>query len=625
MVRMSWPSSRRWVEKEGLMVWQPAGLAMPALMTLLNVGRGLGYDGLLMRSPDLRALAAVVALNLGLFVLVTSLPAFQSAHHHWIFPILAALLASQWTATFALGGAAPKLDPAEARACLLSLLLFLLVMGIVRHATILTCFDRCAFKLAAAAAIASPVFWLHGRLGDGGWWSPLRSNLAALGAAAWALYLTMQGLQLGSWAIDMSFSVVALLCWLGRARADFLLLCLGIAAGILIRETAGEILRIGLGVVWGVAVPLAAAERVQAWLDARPLGPAASPPPRAARVLIASAALAGIGFYVVGPAFLTTDRAERQALLKKLAPAFPLQDPKTLSPLAARLRGHVVMLAQTIGERDVFQPKSQARARDYVLGQLAQAGYSPKKRSYQAKWMAAVKNGTEFDNVEAVLAAAPADQGGAWIVGAHYDSAAGTPAADDNASGVAVLIEAARLLKSRKPGRDIRFVAFGTEEPPSFGTRNMGSYHYADFVKENGIKVHGMISLEMLGYYNPRRGAQLYPPFLHLFYPDHGDYVSVVGNVKSRRLLAGFARGWKAGSDFPLKAAVLPGVFSGLALSDQLNFWDLGYPALMLSDTAFYRNPNYHEHTDTPETLDYEKMAQVVLALVETLDARPKP
>ena len=120
-------------------------------------------------------------------------------------------------------------------------------------------------------------------------------------------------------------------------------------------------------------------------------------------------------------------------------------------------------------------------------------------------------------------------------------------------------------------------------------------------------------------------GTPAVSAFLHLFYPDHGDYVSVVGDVRSRRLLSRFGRDWRAASDFPLEAAVLPGVFSGLALSDQLNFWDLGYPALMLSDTAFYRNPNYNEHTDTPETLDYEKMARVTLALVEALDAHPSP
>lgn len=566
----------------------------------------------------MRTVAAVVILNLAQFILLASIPAFQAAHHHLIFPILAALLAVQWAGTFALG--AKKADLALARSSIISVLLFLLIMGVVRHATILACFDRCAFKLGGAALLAAPVFWAHGRFGGGRWWGPLRSNLAAMGAATWALYLALTGLHLGSWVIDMIFAIVALLFWLGRTRADCLLVALAIGAGILIRESTSEITRISLGVVWGAAIPLAVAERVQAWLDSRPKSK--SPPPRIVRTLTFTAVLAVLLFYVVGPVFLMTNRAERQVRLAKVAPTFPVQDPKTLSPLAARLRGHVVMLAQTIGERDAFTPKAQTRARDYVFDQLAKAGYKPKKIPYGAQWLPSIKNGFQFDNVEAVLPCAPADQAGAWIIGAHYDSAPGTSGADDNASAVAVLIEAARILKSRKPGRDIRFVAFGTEEPPSFGTQNMGSSHYAHLMRDNGVKVHAMISLEMLGYYNPRKGSQLYPPFMHLFFPAHGDYISVVGNVQSRRLLNRFTRDWRAASTFPLHGAVMPGVFSGLALSDQLNFWDLGYPALMLSDTAFYRNPNYHESTDTPDTLDYEKMAKVAQALVEVLDAR---
>ncbi len=573
-----------------------------------------------MESREFRAAFAVVIINLLLFIAVASLPSFQTAHHHWIFPILAVLLSLQWAATFALNNASGKHAAAMARSALISAILFLLIMGVVRHATILACFDRCAFKLAAAAAFAAPVFWAHGRLGGGRWWGPLRSNLAAMGAATWALYLALTGLHLGSWIIDMIFAIVALLFWLGRARADFLLVSLGIIAGILIRESTSEIVRISLGVVWGAALPLAAVERLQAWLNSRPR--ATAPPPRLARVLAFTVVLSGILFYVVGPVFLMTDRAERQVRLAKFAPPFPIQDPQILSPLAARLREHVVMLAQTIGERDAFSPKAQARARDYVHAQFAQAGYKPKNIPYGAQWLPSIKNGFQFDNVEAVLPVSPSDQSGAWIVGAHYDSAPGTNGADDNASAVAVLIEVARLMKVRKSSRDMRFVAFGTEEPPSFGTRNMGSSHYAYAMRDNGVKVHAMISLEMLGYYNPRKGSQLYPPFMHLFYPAHGDYVSVVGNFQSCRLLNRFTHDWRAASSFPLRGAILPGVFSGLALSDQLNFWDLGFPALMLSDTAFYRNPNYHEHTDVPDTLDYEKMAKVVLALSETLHAR---
>lgn len=573
-----------------------------------------GFLFCLLMNSSARAVSAVIILNLLIFLAVTTMPAFQAAHHHWIFPLLAAVLAAQWAATFIL-----KIP--DARSPLLSVLLFLLCVGIARHATILTCFDRCAFKLAAAAAVAAPVFAVQGRLGGAGWWTPKRANLAAFGAAAWSLYLAAHGARIASWAMDMCFAALALLFWLGRHRADFLLVSVGIAAGILIREIAGETLRIALGVVWGVALPLAFVERVQARLDARPKGPP-PPPPRVLKILLVTGAFAAAAFFITGPVFLMTDRAERQRRLREMAPPVPVADPKTLSPLAARLRGHVVMLAETIGERDAFQPLKQAKARDYVAAQFTAAGYKPAKLAYGALWMAQIKNGTPFHNVEAVLPAAPADRHGAWIVGAHYDSAPGTPGADDNASGVAVLLEAARLLKTRKPDRDIRFVAFGTEEPPSFGTRNMGSVHYAKRLKENGVKVHAMISLEMLGFYNPRRGSQLYPPFMHLFYPAQGDYVGLVSNVQSRRLLAPFAAAWKAASSFPLQRSILPGVFSGLALSDQLSFWDEGFPALMLSDTAFYRNPHYHEHTDTPDTLDYEKMARVTEALVEALDAR---
>lgn len=565
-----------------------------------------------MDKTNTRAVAAVVIVNLLVFLALTTAPAFQAAHHHWVFPILAAALAAQWAATF-------LLKTPGARSPLLSVLLFLLCIGIARHATILTCFDQCAFKLAAAAVIAAPVFLTQSWLGGAGWWTPKRANLAAWGAAAWALYLATRGWWLASWAIDMSFAALAALFWLGRHRADFLLLAVSIAAGILIREVASEVTRICLGIVWSVAVPLAVVERLQAWLDSRTAGPALDIP-RPLKVALITGGFAIAAFYITGPVFLMTDRAKRQVMLTKLAPPVPVQDPKTLSPLAKRLRAHVVMLAETIGERDAYSPKKQAQARDYVAEQFAAAGYKPKKLAYGAKWMAQIKNDTQFHNVEAVLTMAPEE--GAWIVGAHYDSAPGTPGADDNASGVAVLLEAARLLKSRKPGRDIRFVAFGTEEPPSFGTQNMGSVHYAKLMKENGVKVHAMLSLEMLGFFNDTPKSQLYPPFMHLFYPHQANYVGLVSNVQSRHLMPPFAAAWKAASPFPLQRSILPGVFSGLALSDQLSFWDQGYLALMLSDTAFYRNPHYHEHTDTPDTLDYERMAKVTEALVEALDPR---
>jgi hypothetical protein len=560
-----------------------------------------------------RALAAVVALNLALFCGLTTLPAFQAAHHHWIFPVLAALIALQWAATF-------PLKAEGARSPLLSLLAFLLTLGVVRHATILTCFDRCAFKLAAACLLAAPVFLAQASLGGAGVWTVRRCLLAGLGSGLWSLYLHATGLRLALWAMDLSFVGVAALLWLGRRRAEFILLSVGLLAGILIRESASENARILLGVFWGVAIPLAFVEKLQAWLDARPAG---APLPRPLRTALIAGAAAGIAFYVIGPTFLTTDRAQRTERLLALAPPVPVQDPATLSPLAKRLRGHVVMLAATIGERDVYQPAKQRLAKDYVAAQFQAIGYKPNVMPYHALHMGGgIKNGTTFYNVEAVLPAAPAGSA-AWIVGAHYDAAPGTLGADDNASGVAVLLEAARLLKARRPERDIRFVAFGTEEPPAFGTRNMGSVHYALWAKEHGLPVHAMLSLEMLGYYNPKPGSQLYPPFLHLFYPDTGLSVGIVSDVNSRGKMSAFAKAWRRKSDFPLNASILPGPLSILALSDQLSFWDQGYPALMLSDTAFYRNPHYHQHSDAADTLDYERMAQVTEALVEALDPKP--
>lgn len=223
----------------------------------------------LMKVRDARAIGAVIALNLGLFILVTSVPAFQSAHHHWIFPALAALLAIQWALSFGLRKAEHLLDQQVARATVVSALAFLIVMAIVRHATILACFDQCAFKLAGMATIAGAVFLAQRGLNQVGFWDALRSSLVGIGALLWAVYLMLRGLQLAPWAIDLGFAIGALVFWLGRTRAVFLIPSLGICAGLAIRATANEFAIIGLGVLWSVVVPLAAAHRVEAWLERR--------------------------------------------------------------------------------------------------------------------------------------------------------------------------------------------------------------------------------------------------------------------------------------------------------------------------------------------------------------------
>ncbi len=571
-----------------------------------------------MNTLSARSVAAVIIGNLGLFLTVVALPAFEAAHHHWIFLVLAALLAAQWALTFVPFPA----DRSALRASVISLIVFLLVLGIARHATILSCFDRCSFKLAATASLAGGVFLGQAWARDEGFWNPLRASLAASGAGLWALYLVLRGLQLAPWLADIFFTILALMLWFGRNRPVFLISSISIVLALMVRATANEHAIIALSLIWSVALPLWAAPRVEKWLAKRRRG--AAPEKLSGRAILLSAAritgavvvVAVIARFVAGPVALVSDPVKRRAYLAARAPAPSGRDPKTLSPLAARLRAHVVMLAQTIGERDAYDPKGRTLARDYVLARFKEAGYAAKLLPYESRGLGGVKNGTRFDNVEAVLRARAPEPRGAWVIGAHYDSAPGTPGADDNASGVAVLIETARLLRALKPGREVRLVAFGTEEPPSFGTRNMGSWHYASGLKDGGVFVHGMISLEMLGFYNPRPGSQLYPPFLQLFFPDHGSFVGVVGNIDSRALLGAFGEAWRRASSFPLTASILPGPFAGLALSDQLNFWTLGFPALMLSDTAFYRNANYHQASDLPETLDYERMAEVTTALV---------
>ena len=581
-----------------------------------------------------RAAAAVVIANLLVFLAVVSLPAFQAAHHHWIFPVLASLFAAQWALTFIPTPAGRLADRAALRGCVVSLLVFLLVMGIVRHATILACFDRCSFKLAAAAAIAGLAFAGQILARDEGFWTPLRSSLAAAGAWLWALYLILKGLNLAPWIIDLLFVIIALLLWLGRERPAFLIASIAVLTALLIRATSNEYAVIGLGVIWSVALPLWAAPRVALRLESRngkraPERKDVEPLRRrllmsAARVAGAVAVIAGLARFVAGPISLVTDPLKRRAYLTAVAPPRFESEPKTLSPLAQRLRAHVVMLSRTIGERDAYSRKGRERARDYVLASFRNAGYAPKAVAYESRFMAGVPNGVKFHNIEASLLVRSPEPRGSWVIGAHYDSAPGTPGADDNASGVAVLLEVARLLKAGGAGREVRFVAFGTEEPPSFGTRNMGSWHYARALKDDGALVHGVIVLEMLGFYNTRPGSQLYPPFLHLFFPDNGDFAGVVANVRSRALLGAFGAAWRKASSFPVTLSVLPGPFASLALSDQLNFWEQGFPALMISDTAIYRNAHYHEATDLPETLDFEKMAKVATALAAAVSNAAK-
>lgn len=285
------------------------------------------------------------------------------------------------------------------------------------------------------------------------------------------------------------------------------------------------------------------------------------------------------------------------------------RDPTTR--LASRLRSHVVALAGEIGERHVGRPEALHAAEALIARQFAALGYAVARQVYVAA-------GVESANLEvAVPGGARASE--IVLVGAHYDTVPGSPGADDNASGVAGLIEIARELREARPARTVKLVAFVNEEPPFFYFGEMGSRVYARAARRRGDDIRVMLSLEMLGCYSDAAGSQSYPPLLGYFYPDAGNFIAFVSNVRSRRALREVVSAFKGTSDFPAEKLASPGIVPGVSWSDQLSFWREGYPGIMVTDTAFYRYRHYHQPTDTPERLDYARMASVVAGLAKAV------
>ncbi|NOZ68265.1 MAG: M28 family peptidase [Deferribacteres bacterium] len=202
------------------------------------------------------------------------------------------------------------------------------------------------------------------------------------------------------------------------------------------------------------------------------------------------------------------------------------------------------------------------------------------------------------------------------VIGAHYDTVTGTPGADDNASGVAGLLELARLLVNEPLGLSVQFVAFVLEEPPFSRSRHMGSYVYARSLHQKGTDVEGMICLESIGYFTDRPETQYFPlAFLRFRYPTTGNFITFVSNLPSKGFLNRAKAAFKKGSELPVESISTLPVVPGIDFSDHRSFWKFGYHAFMVTDTAFFRNPNYHGKGDTPDTLDYERISEVVMGL----------
>ncbi len=201
------------------------------------------------------------------------------------------------------------------------------------------------------------------------------------------------------------------------------------------------------------------------------------------------------------------------------------------------------------------------------------------------------------------------------VIGAHYDVAGDTPGADDNASGVAGVLEIARLLNEVKPSLKYRIdlALYPNEEPPFFGTIKMGSYVHAKSLKESKAEIFLMICLEMIGYFSDKPNSQTFPfPFMKYFYPTTGNFIGIVGKTGQKRIVKRIKKLMEKGGNIPVYSINAPTIIPGVDYSDHRNFWHFGYKAVMITDTAFYRNPNYHRKTDTINTLDFNKMYEVI-------------
>lgn len=269
-------------------------------------------------------------------------------------------------------------------------------------------------------------------------------------------------------------------------------------------------------------------------------------------------------------------------------------------------------LSQQIGVRSYRNLPELNAAADYIENELKSSGCTVSKQPVQFE-------GRTYYNIIGEIKGTNPDKKEILIVGAHYDTASMTPGADDNASGVAGLLELARLTGTEPAERTIRFAAFTLEEPPVFGTDNMGSYFYAGQLKEEGVKVYGMIALEMIGYFCEEKGCQHYPAGIGWLFPDKGDFISFVGDLSSRSFTLQVKKAFPKASRLPLETLNTFSSVVGIDFSDHRNFWKLGFKAFMVTDTAFYRNHNYHQPEDTWEKLDYGKMSELVAGLYHAL------
>ncbi len=277
----------------------------------------------------------------------------------------------------------------------------------------------------------------------------------------------------------------------------------------------------------------------------------------------------------------------------------------SLTKSAVRMKADVHALVSTPKPRNYQNLNSLNQAADYIIGEYEKLGLVVEEQAYTAM-------GNEYKNIIVSFGPKDAER---LIVGAHYDVCEHQDGADDNASGVAGLLELARMLKWKAPDLTYRIdlVAYTLEEPPFFRSADMGSAVHARSLHDAGVEVKGMVCLEMIGYFSDERKSQGYPVgCMKLFYPGKGNYIALVGKLGKGKILRKTRRRMRKVIDTKIKSLTAPAWVPGIDFSDHLNYWKYGYLAVMVTDTAFYRNKQYHKPGDTADRLNYDKMADVV-------------
>ena len=296
-------------------------------------------------------------------------------------------------------------------------------------------------------------------------------------------------------------------------------------------------------------------------------------------------------------------------------PTFTKNSRSHLTLESSRLKAHVLKLSKEYFPRSHTNTDNLDRCAEYIRAHFKRAGADTSMQEFTVL-------GKRYQNVIGFFGDKTAER---VVIGAHYDARINTPGADDNASGISGLIELAYLVGKEKLNLGIEFVAYTLEEPPFFGTKDMGSAHHAKLLHDRQTRVRCMLALEMIGYFNNAPDSQSYPlPALKIFYPGKGNFIAIVGRLDQRKIVKKIKGFMKGATDLPVYSVNAPLVVPGIDFSDHRNYWHYDYDAVMITDTAFYRNREYHEPGDTAEILNYELMGKAVIQVFEAIKGLAK-